>query len=104
MFSITFDGMELRASGPVEEQLVNAEHVLADVLLAHWDPVWLNRRLEGAVIQTSLTSNERFVTRDDELIIGITYDSPDPWGGEATLTHIERQYVLHITTAEFTVQ
>jgi hypothetical protein len=101
LFSITWDGSELLVTGSVEAQVVNAEYVLADVLLAHWDTRWLNRRLIGATVEVSGTSDERFVVRDGELIISIAYDSPDPWGGEARLTHIERKYVLHITTAEF---
>lgn len=101
LFSITWDGSEFLATGSVEAQVVNAEYVLADVLLAHWDIQWLNRRLIGATVEVSNTSDERFVIRDGELLISIAYDSSDPWGGEARLTHIERKYVLHITTAEF---
>lgn len=104
LFSITYDGVELRAQGAAEAQLVNAEYVLADVLLAHWDIEWLNQRLDGASMSSSESGAERFVTRDKALIIGILYDSPDPWGGATTLTHVERQYVLHITTAEFSRQ
>ena len=104
LFSISFDGVELIASGAAEAQVVNAEYVLADVLLAHWDPDWLNRRLDGASIEASQNGEERFVSRNGELIVGITYDSADPWGGKAQLTHIERAYVLHIRTAEFASQ
>ena len=104
LFSISFDGVELTASGAVEAQVVNAEYVLADVLLAHWDSTWLNRHLEGASIEASQDGEGRFVSRNGELIIGITYDSADPWGGKAQLTHIERAYVLHIRTAEFASQ
>jgi len=102
LFSITFDGTTLEASGSADAQLVSAEYVLADVLLAHWDVDWLNQRLEGASIETAQTGDERFVTRQEDLIMGISYESADPWGGTAKLTHIERQYVLHIRTAEFT--
>ncbi len=104
LFSISFDGVELIASGAVEAQVVNVEYVLADVLLTHWDSAWLNRRLEGATIEASQDGEGRFVSRSGELIIGITYDSEDPWRGKAQLTHIERAYVLHIRTAEFTSQ
>lgn len=104
LFSITFDGTELQASGSSQAKLINAEYVLADVLLAHWDIDWLNRRLEGASIEVSQAGNERFVTREGELIIGIAYESSDPWGGAAELTHIEREYVLRIKTAEYTSQ
>jgi len=102
LFSISFDGVELRAGGSVEAQLINAEYVLADVLLAHWDPAWLNQHIEGASMDASQNGEGRFVSRNGELVIGITYDSVDPWGGKAQLTHIEREYVLHIRTAEFT--
>ncbi len=101
LFSITWDGSELLARGSVEAQVVNAEYVLADVLLAHWDTGWLNRRLVGATVEVSDTGDERFVVRDGELLISIAYDSPGPWGGVARLTHIERKYVLQITTADF---
>jgi len=102
LFSISFDGLELEASGSVEMQVINAEYVLADVLLAHWDSAWLNQHLEGASIDASQDGDGRFVSRNGELIIGISYESVDPWGGKAQLTHIERGYVLHIRTAEFT--
>lgn len=101
LFSITWDGNELLATGSGEAHVVNAEYVLADVLLAHWDIHWLNRHLIGAAVEESSTSDERFVVRDGELIISIVYDSTNPWGGEARLTHIERMYVLYVTTAEF---
>ena len=101
LFSISYDGAELQASGSVEAQVVNAEYVLADVLLAHWDVDWLNQRLQGASIETSADGNSRFVSRQDELLIGINYDTPNPWGGKATLTHLERGYVLDIRTAGY---
>lgn len=104
LFSITYDGVELVASGSPQAQRINAEYVLADVLLAHWDIDWLNRRIEGATVAASQTGDERFVTRQDDLLIGISYESPDPWGGTAELMHLERQYTLRIRTAEFTPQ
>ena len=104
LFSITFDGTELRASGSGDTQVINAEYVLADVLLAHWDSDWLNKHLDRASMEVVQNGRERFVSRNGELIIGITYDSTDPWGGKAQLTHVERDYVLHIRTAEFTRQ
>ena len=104
LFSIRYDGAELQASGSVEAQVVNAEYVLADVLLAHWNVDWLNKRLLGASIETSTDGNSRFVSRQDELLIGINYDSPNPWGGKVTLTHLQRGYVLEIRTAEFSSQ
>jgi len=104
LFSIIYDGTDLVASGSAEAQLINAEYVLADVLLVHWDVDWLNRRIEGAVVDVAPTGNERFVARDGDLIIGVSYESSDPWGGAARLTHIEREYVLQIRTAEFSRQ
>ena len=101
LFSIRYDGLELQASGSGEAQVVNAEYVLADVLLAHWHVDWLNERLQGASIETSEDGLSRFVSRQDELLIGINYDTPDPWGGKAKLTHLERGYVLDIRTAEY---
>lgn len=102
VFSITFDGLELQASGAAEAQVINAEYVLADVLLAHWDPAWLRDRLDGASIEVSQSGSDRFIARQDELIIGISYESAHPWGGKATLTHVERGYVLRIRTVEYT--
>ena len=104
LFSISYDGAELQASGSVDAQVVNAEYVLADVLLAHWDVDWLNKRLQGGSIEASTDGNSRFVSRQDALLIGINYDTPDPWGGNATLTHLERGYVLDIRTAEYSGQ
>jgi len=104
LFSITFDGTELRASGSGDAQVINVEYVLADVLFVHWDSDWLNEHLDRASIEVALNGDRRIVSHDGELIIGITYDSADPWGGEAQLTHVEREYVLRIKTAEFTSQ
>ena len=104
LFSIHYDGDELIAEGSRQAQLINAEYVLADVLLTHWDIRWLNRRLEGASIELASDGRERFVTRSGVLVVGITFDSADPWGGDARLTHMERGYVLDISTARFTPQ
>jgi len=100
LFSIAYDGVELQASGAVEAQVVNAEYVLADVLLAHWDVDWLNQHLQGAAIEATEDGASRFLSRQDELVVGISYDTVDPWGGKATLTHLERGYVLDIRTVE----
>lgn len=102
LFTIRYDGVELLASGAQAAQAVNAEYVLADVLLTHWDVDWIEDHLRGAAITTAGHARERYITRDGELVIGITHDTADPWGGVAQLTHIERQYALQITTAEFT--
>lgn len=104
LFTVNFDGTRIAATGARQARIINAEYVLADVLLVHWDDEWLNRNLQGASIATAEGGKERFVTRGDELLIGITYDSPNRWGGVANLTHMERQYSLRITTAEFTEQ
>jgi len=100
LFSISYDGEELQASGSVEAQVINSEYVLADVLLAHWDVDWLNQHLQGASIEVAEGGESRFLSRQDELVIGINYDTADPWGGKATLTHLERGYVLDIRTVE----
>ncbi len=102
IFSIRYDGREMIAAGTSETRTVNAEYVLADVLLTHWDIDWLNARLSGASI--SVAGNERVVTTAGEPAIRIEFSTTDPWGGTATLTHLERKYVLTITTAEFEPQ
>ena len=104
LFSISYDGGEMVATGSQQAQVVNAEYVLADVLLTHWDVDWISANLRGASISAAGHGKQRYITRDGELLIGITYDTSDPWGGVAQLTHIERQYTLKITTAEFTPQ
>ena len=104
LFSIIYDGDELLATGAKQARAVNAEYVLADVLLAHWDLDWLNRRLRGASVALSEDGKQRLVARDGELVISITFETPNPWGGSATLTHHERQYALRISTAEFVPQ
>ena len=102
LFSISYDGIEMVATGAQQAQVVNAEYVLADVILTHWDLDWIEAHLRGASITTAGHRKQRYITRDGDLVIGITYDTSDPWGGVAQLTHIERQYSLQITTAEFT--
>ena len=104
LFSIAYDGKELVASGAKEAQTVNAEYVLADVLLTHWDVGWLNDRLIGASMTVSAPGTDRFIRRGDDTIIHISFESPDPWGGTAKLEHAERQYALQITTAQFTAR
>lgn len=101
LFSIAYDGKELVASGAKDAQVVNAEYVLADVLLTHWDIDWLNHRLNGASITVSDSGTDRVVMRGSDEIIHISFETTDPWGGTAIMNHLERQYVLQITTAEF---
>jgi len=100
LFSITYDGAEILATGVAEAQVINARYVLADVLLSHWDAEWLMPRLEGATLEVSDSS--RTVRRNGEPIIEITYDSGTSWAGDARLVHRERGYSLRIHNVEFT--
>jgi hypothetical protein len=104
LFTISYDGMEMIATGAQQAQVINAEYVLADVILTHWDLEWIKANLRGGAIAEAGHRKQRYITRDGKLVIGITYDTSDPWGGVAQFTNIERQYTLQITTAEFTPQ
>ena len=102
LFSITYDGTEMLASGVAEAQVVNARYVLADVLMSHWDPEWLVSRLEGAALE--VTESSRTVRRGGEAVIEISYDSDSSWSGNARLVHHERGYSLRIENIEFAEQ
>lgn len=101
LFSITYDGSTLRAQGMINEHGVNAEYMLADILLMTWEPEWVNARLQGAVLDISRSSDSRTVCRDGEPVIEISYDMPDGRTGRTHFKHLERGYVLDIRTAEF---
>lgn len=101
LFAITYDGVEMLASGVVEAQVVNAENVLADVLLSYWDPEWLRGRIQGASFELSANGQGRTLSRRGTNLIEIEYESDEPWAGNVRLTHIERGYTLLINTVEF---
>jgi len=102
LFSITYDGTELLASGVAEAQVINARYVLADVLMSHWDAEWLIPRLEGATLEVAESS--RTVRRNGDIVIEIGYDSGSSWSGNARLVHHERGYSLRIENVEFAEQ
>ena len=102
LFSITYDGSTLRTEGMVDRHGVNAEYLLADVLLTTWEPEWLNARLQGAALEVSGSHDSRIVSRDGEPLIEISYESPDAKTGRSRFKHLERGYQLDIRTAEFT--
>ena len=102
LFSITYDGSTLRTEGMVDRHGVNAEYLLADVLLTTWEPEWLNTRLQGAALEVSGSHDSRIVSRDGEPLIEISYESPDAKIGRSRFKHLERGYQLDIRTAEFT--
>lgn len=102
LFSISYDGSTLRTEGMVDQQGVNAEYLLADVLLTSWDPAWLNSRLQGAALEVSETTDRRIVSREGVPVIEISYEMSDARTGRTRFKHIERGYVLDIRTAEFT--
>lgn len=101
LFSVTYDGSVLRTQGMIDTHGINAEYLLADVLLMTWDPEWVNARLQGGVLKVSKSNDSRTVTRDGEPVIEISYEMPDAWTGRTHFKHIERGYVLDIRTAEF---
>jgi len=81
LFSITYDGIDLQARGVVEAQVVNAEYVLADVLLSYWEAQWLARHIDGAVLDISPDGAVRTVLSQGEVIIRITHETPELWKG-----------------------
>ncbi len=99
LFSISYDGIELKATGVSEVQVINAEYVLADVLLSHWDIDWLRPRLEGGSIESS--GNVRKVLRDGVTVIEVQLESGTPWSGKTRLDHHERGYSLRIDNLAF---
>lgn len=101
LFSITYDGVDLQARGVVEAQVVNAEYVLADVLLSYWDPQWLSTHIEGGRLVVSSGGAVRTILRRREAIIRISHESPELWNGKADFSNLERGYALHINTVEF---
>ncbi len=101
LFSITYDGIDLQARGVVEAQVVNAEYVLADVLLSYWEAQWLARHIDGAVLDISSDGAVRTVLSQGEVIIRITHETPELWKGKANFSNLERGYALHINTVEF---
>ena len=101
LFSITYDGVDLQARGVVEAQVVNAEYVLADVLLSYWDPQWLSSHIDGGELDVSSGGAARAVLRRGEIIIRISHESPELWKGKAEFSNLERGYALHINTVEF---
>lgn len=101
LFSISYDGVDLQARGVVEAQVVNAEYVLADVLLSYWEPQWLARHIDGAVLEISADGAIRKVLKQGKSIIRIAHENPELWNGKAEFSNLERGYALHINTVEF---
>lgn len=101
LFSISYDGADLQARGVVQAQVVNAEYVLADVLLSYWEPQWLVRHIEGAELEISADGTVRTVRRQDDAVIRITHETPELWKGKVHFSNVERGYALRINTVEF---
>ena len=101
LFSITYDGVDLQARGVVEAQVVNAEYVLADVLLSYWEPQWLATHIDGGELDVSSDGAVRAVLRRGEAIIRISHETSELWKGKADFSNLERGYTLHINTVEF---
>jgi len=101
LFSIRYDGEQVIATGASDALALDPGYVLADVLLTHWDIGQLNNCLQGAVVVASADGAQRSVRRGGVPVIDIRYPSTGPWTGTTVLHHIERQYVLRITTVEF---
>ncbi len=100
LFSVTYDGIALRAQSLIDTEGVNAEYLLADVLLTFWDSEWVSARLQGAVLKVSQIDGSRTISRRGEPVIEISYETTDPWVGRTRFTHVERGYFLDIRTVE----
>ncbi len=101
LFSVTYDGSTLRTQGMIDTHGVNVGFLLADVLLTFWDPAWVSRRLQGAVLEVSESNGRRTVSRDGEPVIEISYELADRWAGRTHFKHRERGYELNIKTVGF---
>jgi hypothetical protein len=101
LFSLTYDGTDLRAEGLLDAQGLQAKYVLADVLLSYWNSEWVHDQLQGGILEVSAVDNTRTVSRDDDTLIVVSYDATDPWSGTAQFNHVERGYMLDIRTVEF---
>ena len=101
LFSVTYDGTELKTEGFLDAQGLEAKYVLADVLLSFWDSAWLREQLQGAILEVSELDNTRRVSRGNETVIVVSYDSNDPWSGRIQFRNLERGYSLDIRTVSF---
>ena len=101
LFSIDFDGKELRTRGSSTGQGPDAQYLLADMLLTYWDAPWIRKRVDGAKLEDTPDGLSRTILRDGEPVIEISYEAADRWTGKTQFTHIERQYVLNIQTVSF---
>jgi len=101
LFSITYDGVDLKTEGVLDAQHLEAKYVLADVLLSFWEPAWVRDHLQGAILEVSESENSRKVFRGGETVVDISYDTSDPWSGRAQLSNLERGYSLDIRTVEY---
>ena len=99
LFAVTYDGNELQSRGGMEAEGLDAEFLLADVLLTFWEPDWVSGRLKGGSLES--TGTRRSVLRDGERVIEISYDSAKRWSGTTRFKHRERQYELSIDTVVF---
>lgn len=99
LFSITYDGSILKASGVPAARAIDAKYVLADVLMTHWDPKWLSAHLDGARLESR--NNGRTILRGSKPVIEIDNETGEPWHGIAILRHLERGYTLRIENVEF---
>lgn len=101
LFSIDYDGSDLRTQGNSTGQGPDAQYLLGDVLLTYWDAQWLRERLHGADLKDKRDGLSRTIFRDGVPVIEISYEAADRWTGKTQFTHIERGYVLNIQTVSF---
>ena len=101
LFSIDFDGKQLRTRSSSTGQGPEAQYLLADVLLTYWDAQWLRKRLYGAELEDTADGLSRTIFRDGVPVIEISFEAADRWTGKTQFTHIEREYVLNIQTVSF---
>ena len=101
LFAITYDGIELQSQNRIDAEGLDAEFLLADVLLTYWDSDWLSDRLHGANLEDTDGNTGRAVTRDGKRVIEISYESADRWSGTTRFRHHERNYELSIDTVGF---
>jgi hypothetical protein len=99
LFSINYNGADIKIrSLPMPNTLIGGQHTLVDFILIYAPADLLKKLLTATNVKLVLKPQQRIFIMNNQPLITIDYQDPNPWKGKVALRNFKYKYTISITT------